>query len=122
MRKSDILVSVIIPTYNRRMFVYRAVKSVLLQTYSNIECIVIDDRSTDNTLEHLIELSLEDERLILISHLHNYHVSAARNTGILASHGELIAFLDDDDIWLPQKLEEQITLLSRRSGDFGIDS
>ena len=111
MKNQNPLVSVIIPTFNRKQLVCNAVASVLAQTYRNIECIVVDDHSTDNTLESLTELSKQDSRLRLISHLENRHLSAARNTGIEASFGELIAFLDDDDIWLPEKLEKQVKLL-----------
>ncbi|AFZ45124.1 glycosyl transferase family 2 [Halothece sp. PCC 7418] len=114
------LVSVIIPTYNRETLVYRAVKSVLAQTYQNLECIVVDDYSTDDTLETLTKLSSQDKRLKVISHLKNLHASAARNTGISATKGELIAFLDDDDAWLPEKLEKQVQCISTASSKVGL--
>ena len=114
------LVSVIIPTYNRKRLVCRAAKSVLAQTHDNLECIVVDDCSTDGTLDALTELSHQDQRLRVISHLENRHASAARNTGISASQGDLIAFLDDDDTWLPEKLEKQIKCLSQASSKVGM--
>ena len=101
------LVSVVIPTHNRSHLVINAINSVLQQTYTNFECIVVDDASKDDT-EKVVR-SLNNDRIIYIKHSFNKHVSAARNTGIQKSKGELIAFLDDDDIWLPTKLEKQVT-------------
>jgi glycosyltransferase involved in cell wall biosynthesis len=114
------LVSVVIPTYNRQNLVCRAVKSVLAQTYQNLECIVVDDCSTDGTLDALTELSYQDDRLRVVSHLQNRHASAARNTGITAARGELIAFLDDDDTWLPDKLEKQVKHLYEAPAEVGM--
>lgn len=99
-------ISVIIPTYNGSENIKRAIESVLNQDYPNIEVIVVDDASTDNTVE-VVE-SIKDNRLKLIEHQVNKNGSAARNTGIKASTGEYIALLDDDDEWLPQKLSKQI--------------
>ena len=114
------LISVIIPTYNRKRLVERAAKSVLAQMYKNIECIVVDDCSTDETVTLLKELSLKDSRLIVISHTANRHVSAARNTGLAAANGELIAFLDDDDAWLPNKLDKQVACILSLPDTFGL--
>jgi len=102
------LVSVIIPTYNRAVRCKRAVESVIKQSYKNIEILVIDDGSTDNTKELLDGI---DERLIYI-YQKNSGVSAARNTGIRTANGEFIAFLDSDDIWLPWKIELQVNILN----------
>jgi len=95
--------SVIIPTYNRRDAVRRAVGSVLSQTMKDYEIIVIDDGSTDGTEESLGEFG---GSIRCISQEHA-GVSAARNRGISASHGEHLVFLDSDDLWLPDKLFEQ---------------
>lgn len=114
------LVSVIVPTYNRRELVCRAVNSVLTQTWDNLECIVIDDCSTDGTLDALTSIMAEDARLRVVSHLENRHVSSARNTGLKAASGDLIAFLDDDDVWLPDKLGKQVECLARSSADVGM--
>ncbi len=103
------LVSVIIPTHNRSFLVKRAIRSVLNQTYSNFECIVIDDSSLDNTNQ--IIKSFEDERIKYLVHKKNKGASAARNTGISHSNGKFIAFLDDDDEWLETKLEKQMNLI-----------
>ena len=103
------LISVVIPTYNRKHLLQKAIASVLNQTYSNFELIVVDDCSTDST-EHFMK-SLSDKRIRYIKHEKTKHASASRNTGIQLSKGEFIAFLDDDDRWLPTKLEKQLKLL-----------
>lgn len=104
--KSSIpLVSVILPTFNRGWIVSEAIESVLLQTFEEAELIVVDDGSTDNTPEvlecfkdHIISIKQE-----------NSGVSAARNTGMAHARGRYFAFLDSDDLWLPEKLSEQIS-------------
>ncbi len=98
------LVSVIIPTYNRGWIVKEAIESVLAQDFTDFELIVVDDGSTDNTSEILKEFE-SDIRVIRQT---NRGVSAARNRGILASVGRWIAFLDSDDLWLPEKLSRQV--------------
>jgi glycosyltransferase involved in cell wall biosynthesis len=100
------LVSVIIPTYNRAKLVSRAVESVLAQTYKNIEVIVIDNGSTDETVS-LLAPKLKQIIFIMESHK---GVSRARNIGIKQSKGEFLAFLDSDDEWLPDKIERQLLL------------
>ena len=102
------LISVIIPTFNRVDLLKNAINSVLTQTYSNIEIIVIDDNSNDKT-ESLIK-NLNDNRINYIKNKENLKAPLCRNIGINISRGEFIAFLDDDDIWYPNKLEEQIKL------------
>ena len=104
------LVSVLIPTFNREELVERAVMSVLNQTYENLECLVIDDASTDKTLEVL--KSIDDKRLKVISLESNRGVSYARNTGFQQASGDYIALLDSDDEWLRDKLEKQLPLLN----------
>ena len=101
------LVSIIIPTYNGSHFIKETIQSVICQTYPNIEIIVIDDGSTDNTPE--IVKSINDPRIIYIRQ-ENAGVSMARNHGISISKGDYIAFLDHDDLWLPHKLERQMLL------------
>ncbi len=112
-------VSVIIPTYNRANLVSRAIKSVLNQTYQDFEIIVVDDCSEDNTEE--IVKSFNDSRIRYIKHKKNKGGSAARNTGIKRARGKYIAFLDDDDEWLPSKLEKQIMLFEKLSKHYGVD-
>lgn len=98
------LVSVIVPTYNRHRLLGEAIDSVLAQTYSNFELIVVDDGSTDRTAERLASYGAA----IKVIRQSNQGVSAARNAGIQAAGGELIALLDSDDYWLPPKLACQI--------------
>ena len=105
--KKEILVSVIIPTYNRKKTILSAIYSVLKQTYTKLEVIVVDDGSTDGTGE-LIKKTIKDERLVYIKLKKNKGQSAARNVGVKRSIGEIIAFQDSDDIWDESKLELQI--------------
>jgi glycosyltransferase involved in cell wall biosynthesis len=103
----EALVSVIIPTYNRAEMVCAAVDSVLKQTYPNIELIVVDDGSTDDTTDALMRYG---SRLRLI-HQDNSGPAAARNRGAEIADGDIIAFLDSDDLWLPDKIEKQLKAL-----------
>ena len=98
-------VSVIIPTFNRGERVLRAVSSVLHQTFTDFEIIVVDDGSVDETR---VLLDPFRDRIRLIIHPENRGVSAARNSGIKASRSPLIAFLDSDDYWMPEKIEVQV--------------
>ena len=108
-RKRDIIVSVILPTYNRGWIVEEAVESVLQQDMAGFELIVVDDGSTDDTP---IRLAAYDDRLRVIRQA-NRGVSAARNAGIRAASGNLIALLDSDDAWLPKKLVAQVDYFDR---------
>ncbi|MCK9368409.1 glycosyltransferase family 2 protein [Candidatus Dojkabacteria bacterium] len=111
--KNDLpLVSVITTTYNGEKTIKRALRSILEQSYPNIELIVVDDGSTDNTAK-AVE-SIKDKRIQLVRHKINRNGAAGRNTGIKASKGEYVAFLDDDDEWFPNKLKVQIADLQRR--------
>ena len=112
------LVSVIIPTYNRSRTILRAIKSVLNQTYKNIEVIIVDDASTDNTEE--IVKGLNDPRIIYIKHETNKGGAAARNTGIKLAKSEYIAFQDSDDEWYPEKLQLQTDALLKAESDVGV--
>ncbi len=103
------LVSAIVPTYNRANLLYRAIESVIKQSYPNLEIIVVDDASDDNTQEVINGIS--DHRLRYIRHQKNLGGAASRNTGIDAATGEYIAFLDSDDVWLPQKIEAQLAAI-----------
>jgi glycosyltransferase involved in cell wall biosynthesis len=110
--RSDLLVSVIIPTYNRGNLVGRAIDSVLDQTHKNTEIIVVDDGSTDRTAQ---VLRCYGERIRVIAQ-DNSGPAVARNRGIKLAGGEMIAFLDSDDYWLPTKLATQIDLLAKAGG------
>ena len=103
-------VSVIIPTFNRERTIRSSIDSVLRQTYSEFELIVVDDCSTDNTRSILA--TIDDPRIRLICHDRNRGPSEARNTGTRAASGEWLAFQDSDDEWLPTKLELQMARLN----------
>jgi glycosyltransferase involved in cell wall biosynthesis len=104
----SIKVSVIIPNYNYAQYVGKAIESVLLQTYSNLEVIVVNNGSTDDSLEILKAF---EGKIKLIDQV-NLGQSGARNSGLLHATGDLIAFLDADDFWEPTKLEKQIDLIN----------
>jgi glycosyltransferase involved in cell wall biosynthesis len=101
-------VSIIMPVYNGERYIADAVNSVLAQTYVNLEIIVVDDGSTDQTLSQIESIS--DTRLRILRQS-NQGVSAAANAGIKASHGEYLAGMGSDDIWQPNKIEKQVALL-----------
>jgi glycosyltransferase involved in cell wall biosynthesis len=102
-------VSVVIPTYNRAASIMAAVQSVLSQTWTDLELLVVDDGSSDETPGLLAGLA--DPRVTLLRHSSNRGAAAARNTGIEAARGAFVAFLDSDDQWLPRKLELQAAAL-----------
>jgi glycosyltransferase involved in cell wall biosynthesis len=102
--------SVIIPTFNEDERLVAAVRSVLNQTYRNLELIVVDDASRTPAADVLSDL--EDSRLRLIRQHRNKGVAAARNTGVAAASGSVLAFLDADDLWRPSKLDRQISTLA----------
>lgn len=105
------LVSAVITTHNRLELVKRAIKSVRDQTYKNIELIVVDDASTDGTKEYC---ERQPFHFIHIPKEESTGGCHARNLGILAAKGEYVAFLDDDDYWLPKKIEKQVALIESR--------
>lgn len=104
-----VTVSVVIPTYNRSDVISRAIESVLRQTFTDFEILIVDDCSTDNTKQ--IVKRLDDPRICYYRHDTNQGGSAARNTGIEHAEGKYIAFLDSDDEWFPRKLERQVNYL-----------
>lgn len=118
------MVSIIIPTYKGAEHITAAVESVLSQTYKDIEVIVVDDNGLNTECQKRTEAALQpyfaDKRLIYIPHNVNKNGSAARNTGIRASHGEYLGFLDDDDIFLPDKTEKQVALLESLPSEYGL--
>lgn len=111
-------VSVIIPYHNGKKFIAEAIESVLSQTYQNFEIIIVDDGPTDN-IKAVIEPYTIDSKVKLVQHETNRGIPSARNTGIRHSKGEYIAFLDQDDLWFPKKLEYQVAVFERASTDLG---
>jgi glycosyltransferase involved in cell wall biosynthesis len=103
-------VSVVVPAYNRREVLARALRSLVGQTFRDWEALVVDDGSTDGTGDAVYSFS--DPRLRVIRHPVRRGPAAARNTGMAASTGRIIAFLDSDDEWLPEKLRKQVEALA----------
>lgn len=110
------LFSIILTTYNRNQFLARAIHSVLTQTYTVFELIIIDDHSSDRT--PLVVADFVDSRITYIRQLHNQGVSVARNTGIALAKGEYLCFLDDDDEYLPEFLQEIHHFLEKQTQTF----
>lgn len=108
------LVSVIVPTRNRRALLARAIASVLAQRYTKLELIVVNDGSTDGTREFLDANA--DPRLRAVHRSSGTGAAAARNAGIAIARGELLAFCDDDDFWLVDKLDKQVAMLRASPG------
>lgn len=113
------LVSVVIPTYKRSDTLLRAVESVLSQTYDRLEVIVVDDNEPDDEFSLALQQKLKeitDPRVRYVQQKKHINGCAARNAGIDASNGELVGFLDDDDVWYSDKLEKQLKLFSPKTG------
>lgn len=111
------MVSVVIPVYNAERFLVQAVDSVLGQTYRNIEIILVDDCSQDESRQIMKEYVDKDQRVRLIFNDINQGVAQTRNNGIRAAIGEYIALLDSDDVWELDKLERQMMLMLREKAD-----
>ncbi len=104
-------VTVIMPAYNAAQFIEAAIRSVIAQTVTDWELLVIDDGSRDDTCKIVEALSAQDSRVQLLRNAHNMGVANTRNRGLSLCRGEFAAFLDSDDNWLPDKLQKQLDLL-----------
>ena len=107
------LVSIITASYNNALFIEETIESVLYQTYPYWEMIIIDDCSTDNSLDIIKKYAKDEPRIKLIVNNKNVGVSQSRNIAIKAAKGTYIAFLDSDDLWLPKKLSKQLGLMNK---------
>jgi teichuronic acid biosynthesis glycosyltransferase TuaG len=107
-------VSIITPSYNSAKFIKECIESVIAQTYTNWEMIIVDDFSTDNSKEKIIVLSQNDTRIKTIFLDKNIGAAEARNIAISKAKGKYIAFLDSDDLWMPTKLEDQIYFMQKK--------
>jgi glycosyltransferase involved in cell wall biosynthesis len=108
---------VVIPTYNRLPLVQQAIASVVAQTYTNWELFVVDDGSDDGTPE--IISSMNDSRIRLVGMRHSGNIAEVRNAGVKAGSGEWLAFLDSDDIWIPERLEIQLQIMLQEGKRWG---
>lgn len=117
------LVSVVIPTYSRPVYLKRCIESVLTQTYKNIELFVVDDNDPNTAARRETELVMLNfqnvPNITYLQHTKNCNGSAARNTGWKASHGQYITFLDDDDVIADTKIERQVECLERLDSSWG---
>ena len=116
----DITVSVIIPAYNTEQYIHKAISSVLSQTLTNTEVIVVDDCSTDNTAG--VIRSFADPRIKLLSNQQNLGVGATRNRAIESATGKWVAVLDSDDWYAPKRLERLVRVAEEKNADFIADN
>lgn len=112
----DGLVSIIMPSYNTAKYISESIKSIQAQTYSNWELIIVDDCSTDNTIE--VICSFEDPRIKLLQNEKNAGAAISRNYALREAKGKWVAFLDSDDTWAPEKLEKQIKFMEDNDYSF----
>ena len=111
---SEELVSIITPSYNTGKYIGETIESVLSQTYKNWELLIVDDCSTDNT-DVIVKKYLSDSRIKYIKNATNSGAAISRNLGIQIAKGRWIAFLDSDDLWLPNKLEKQVEYMKKNN-------
>ena len=120
---NTVKVSVIIPTYKRTEDIYRAIDSVLSQTLEDIEVIVVDDNGVDTEAGKKTASAMQrykdESRVIYLQHQVNKNGSAARNTGIKAAKGDYISFLDDDDVYHPERLERIVARMDTLDDTWG---
>jgi glycosyltransferase involved in cell wall biosynthesis len=115
-KNSKELVSIIMPAYNAEKFIGESIESVLVQTWKNWELIIVDDGSVDNTSQIIKNYAMRDERIKYFFQ-ENQKQGRARNYGIKHSNGEYVAFLDSDDLWVPDKLEIQVEFFRKSGAD-----
>ena len=108
------LISIVMPAYNAAQYIEQSIESVLKQSYTNWELIIVDDCSIDDTYKIVEKLCITEERIKLFRMNENSGVAMARNFAISMSRGKYIAFLDSDDLWLPDKLEKQLNLMREK--------
>lgn len=114
---TDDLVSVIMPSWNTANYIADSIQSVLDQTYENWELLIVDDCSTDNT-DQVVKPFLSDPRIRYFKNEYNCGAALTRNKALREAQGEWIAFLDSDDLWMPEKLERQIRFMTQNNYDF----
>ncbi len=116
------LISIITPSYNSKRFIKDTIDSVLSQTYQNWEMIIVDDYSSDSSAEYVKNLIKDESKIKLIVLEKNVGAAEARNRALEMANGRYVAFLDSDDIWLPEKLEKQLNFMQKNSYAFTFTS
>ena len=116
------LVSIITPMYNSEKFILKTIESIVNQTYSNWELLLIDDGSTDNTIQIVEDFKLKYTNIKLFQNPTNLGAAQSRNKGILEAKGDYIAFLDADDLWKPIKLDLQTQFMQTHNCDVSFSS
>ena len=116
--EDNLLVSIVMPTFNSCKYIRKSIESVINQTYKQWELLIVDDNSTDNTEEIVKEYSLIDNRIQYIKFNENRGAAVARNTAIDISKGRFLAFLDSDDLWSKEKLEVQVKFMLENNIEF----
>lgn len=111
------LVSIIMPSYNTAPYIAESIKSVIDQTYQDWELLIVDDCSSDNS-DEVVEPFLDDSRIHYYKNNHNSGAAISRNRALREAKGKWIAFLDSDDLWLPEKLEKQIKFMEENGYHF----
>ena len=117
------MVTVITPTYKRHQFLKNAIESVLAQTYADFEMIIVDDnppRTAERIFTEDVIREIDDPRIRYIQNKENMGGAASRNVAIEMANGEYIAFLDDDDVYLPTKIEKQYNLIKKLPEEYGM--
>jgi len=109
------LISIIIPVYNSEKYITETIESVLAQTYTNWEMIIVDDCSTDRSKEIIREFTEQEDRIRFIEFEENLGTGKARDVALQKAKGRFVAFLDSDDMWLPGKLEKQIRFMTENN-------
>jgi len=110
------LVSIIVPMHNAELYISKTIQSVMNQTYQNWELLLIDDCSADQTLQ--VAAAFGDSRIVVVQQESNMGAAIARNRGIQIAQGRYLAYLDADDLWKPEKLENQIAFMEKKQAAF----
>lgn len=112
------LVSIVLPTFNSELYIKRTIDSILSQTYSNWELLIVDDASNDRTVKIIMDYVVYEVRIRLFRFKKNSGVAVARNKGLDLAKGDFIAFIDSDDVWYERKLEKQLVYMKLNNSSF----
>lgn len=114
----DNLISIVVPVYNAEQYIEKTIEMVLAQTYVKWELLLVDDCSTDGSIDKIKRYCEKDKRIRLCAKEKNEGAAKARNTGVDAAAGTYLAYLDADDVWLPEKLEKQLAFMEKKQAAF----